>query len=93
MIKQFFKEIMKRSRHSKSFLKNRTEENKIIYNRQRNYCVSLLRKSKLGYYENLNIKKVTDEKLFQKLVKPLLSDKSRVRDRISINEKGEILKN
>ena len=50
-----------------------------------------LRKSKRGYYENF-IKNVTDNKLFWKSVKALLSDKSRIRDRISINEKGEILK-
>ena len=50
---------MKRSRPSNNFLRNRTEENKIIYNKQRNYCVSLLRQSKRGYYENLNIKKIT----------------------------------
>ena len=54
--------------------------------------MSLLRKSKRGYYENLNTKSVTDNKLFWKSVKPLLSDKSRIRDRINISEKGEILK-
>ena len=66
MIKELTKEIMKRSRLSNNFLKNRTEENEILYNRQRNYCASLLRKSKRRYYENLNIKNVTDSKLFWK---------------------------
>ena len=75
MTKQLSKEIMKRSRLRNTFLRNRTEENKILYNRQRNYCVSLLRKSKRGYYENLNIKNVTDNELFWKSAKPLLSDK------------------
>ena len=56
MTKQLSKEIMKRPRLRNNFLRNRTEENKILYNRQRNYCVSLLQKSKRGYYENLNIK-------------------------------------
>ena len=51
-----------------------------------------MRKSKRRYYENLNIKNVTDNKLFWKSVKPLLSDKSRIRDRINISEKGKILK-
>ena len=51
--KQLSKEIMKRSRLRNNFLRNRTEENKILYNRQSNYCVSLLRKCKRGYYENL----------------------------------------
>ena len=92
MTKQLSKEIMKRSRLRNNFLRNRTEENKILYNRQRNCCVSLLRKSKRGYYENLNIKNVTDNKLFWKSVKPLLSDKSCIRDRINISEKGKILK-
>ena len=92
MTKQSSKEIMKRSRLRNNFLRNRTEENKILYNKQRNYCVSLLRKSKRGYYENLNIKNVTDNKLFWKSVKSLLSDKSRIRDRINISEKGKILK-
>ena len=90
--KQLSKEITKRSRLHNNFLRNRTEENKILYNRQRNYCVSLFRKSKRGYYENLNIKNITDNKLFWKSVKPLLSDKSRIRDRINTSEKGKILK-
>ena len=47
------------------------------------FCVSLLRKSNRGYYENVNIKNVIDYKLFRKSVKPLLSDKSHIRDRIS----------
>ena len=87
--KQLSKEIMKSRNIS---LRNRTEENKIPYDRQRNYCVSLLRKSKRGYHENLNKKNVTDNRLFWKSVKPLLSDKSRIRNRNNISEKGEILK-
>ena len=92
MTKQLSREIMKRSRLRNNFLRNRTKENKILYNRQRNYFVSLLRKSKRRFYDNLNIKNVTDNKLFWKSVKPLRSDKSRLRDRINISEKGKILK-
>ena len=136
MTEKLFKEIMKRSKLRNIFLRNRTEVNKIFYNRQRNYCVSLLWKSKKGYgenqkqsprcsvkkgvlrnfakftgkhlcqrlffnkvadlsgwllLENLNINNVTDNKLFWKSVKPLLSAKSRLRYRINISEKGEIL--
>ena len=64
MTKKLYKETMKRSRLRNNFIRNRTEENTVLYNRQRNYCVSLLRKSKRGYYENLNIIYVTDNKLF-----------------------------
>ena len=49
-----------------------------------------MRKSKRGYYENLNKKNVTDSKLFWNSAKLLLSGKSRIRDRISISKKGEI---
>ena len=73
MTKQLSKEIMKRWRLR-------------LYNKQRNYCVPLLQKCKRGHYENLNMKNVTDNKLFCKSVEPLLSDKLRVRDRINIRE-------
>ena len=90
--KQLSKAIMKKSRLRSNFLRNRMEENKFFYNRRINYCLSLLRKSKRRYYENLNIKNVTDNKEFWKSMKHLLSDKSRITDRISISEKGEIFK-
>ena len=43
---------------------NRTEK-KNLYNRQKSYSVSLLRKYKRRYYENANIKNLTDHKLFR----------------------------
>ena len=63
-----------------------------MYTKQRNYCVSLLRKTKKTYYENLDEKKVSDNKLFWKTVKPSLSEKFNARDRISSSENGEIVK-
>ena len=51
------KEIMKRTRFQNQILKYRTDENKRRYTKQRNYCVSLLRKAKTQYYTNLNEKK------------------------------------
>ena len=44
------------------FLKNRTEENKSRYTKQRNLCVTLLRKSKTECFNNLNEKNVCDNK-------------------------------
>ena len=52
--KELSKEIMTRSRLRNKYIKNRNEENRVIYVKQRNYCVSLLRKSKKKYYENLD---------------------------------------
>ena len=57
------------------FLKDRGEENKINCNKQRNLCVTLLRKSKREYYQNLSVENVCDNKKIWKVVKPLLSNK------------------
>ena len=75
MNKAMSKVIMPRSRLQNKLLKKTTEENKINYNRQRNYCVNLLRKIKNNYYANLEINNVTDNKKFCSTVKPFFSDK------------------
>ena len=72
------KKIMTRARLRKIFLKDRYEENKTKYSKQRSYCVSLLRKSKSECFGNLNEKKkkkISDNKTFWKTIKPFLSDK------------------
>ena len=61
------KEIMTRALLRNKFLKDRSEENKKKYSKQRNYCVSLLRKSKSDYFGNLNEKNINDKKHFGKL--------------------------
>ena len=68
---------MKRNCLRNRFLKNRSEVNRTNYIKQRNYCVSLQRKTKKQCYANLNQKDVADNKKFWKTVKPLLSDKIR----------------
>ena len=52
------KEIMHKSRLRNKFLRERerTNECKIAYNKQRNICVSLLHKTKRDYFANLNTK-------------------------------------
>ena len=64
----------------------------MLYKKQRNYCVSLLRKSKTNYYANLDEKKVSDNKLFWKVIKPSFSYKSCVKEQINLVEEEEILK-
>ena len=60
MTKDLSKNIMKRSRLRNKYLKNNNEENRKLYAKQRNYCVSLLRKTKKAYNENLDERKVSD---------------------------------
>ena len=46
------KVFMTRSRLRNIYFKNRSDNNKREYNKERNYCVSLLRKTKTNYYAN-----------------------------------------
>ena len=77
MNKSLKKTHMKRSRLRNIYVKNKTDTNRIAYIKQRNYCVSLLRKTKKDHYANLNEKDVADNKQLWRTVKPLLSDKVR----------------
>ena len=60
MTKDLSKNIMKRSLLQSKYLKSNNKENRKLYAKQRNYCVSLLRKAKKAYYENLDESKVSD---------------------------------
>ena len=60
------KTIMIRSRMRNRFLKHRSDENRSLYQKQRNKCVSLLRKAKKEYFSSLIINKVEDNKSFGK---------------------------
>ena len=56
-----YKEMMKRSRLRNKFLKNKSEADKKNYVKQRNYCVSLLRRTKKEHYGNLDPSKVAEK--------------------------------
>ena len=81
---------MQRSKLRNIFLKNRTE-NRNNYAKQRNLCVTLLRKSK--FYGNLNEKKLCDNKKFWGLVKPVLSNKVVFNEKITLVEQNNIVEN
>ena len=53
--------------------------------------MSLLKKAKKEYYQNLDEKNVIDNKKFWKTVKPLLSDKSVSREKINLTENEKML--
>lgn len=55
---------MERTQLRNNFLRDRNEENKIMYSKQRKHCTSLIRKAKKDYHSNLDIKKFTDNKTF-----------------------------
>ena len=85
------KAIMKKSGLRNNFLKNIMEQSKTLYTKQKNYCVSLLKKTRKKCFANLNKKDILDKKLFWKTIKPSFSDKIMPRDRINLSEKGELV--
>ena len=75
-------EVMRRTRLRNKFIDSKTDSNRITYNKQCNYCISLIRKEKKAYYSNLNIRDVTDNKTFWRKVKPLFSEKVNLQTKI-----------
>ena len=89
--KSIKKVFMKRSLLKNTYLKIRSDNSKREYNKQRNYDVSILRKTKTNYYANLNEKDLTDNKQFWRTVKPLLSDKIKTPEKIALVQQRETL--
>ena len=91
VIKKLQKALMKRWKLRNDFIKDRKNASQSVYRKQRNLCVTLLRKAKEQYFSNLEPKLITDNKIFWKSVKPLFSDKVTVKEIINLTENGEIL--
>ena len=65
---------MLRSKSQNQNLKCKSEEAGARYKIQRNLCVTLLRKAKRDYYENLELGKVNDSKKFGNTVKSVFGN-------------------
>ena len=93
MTKALSKSIMERTRLRNTFLKNPIVANKLAYTKQRNFCVSLLRKVKREYFANVNEKNITDNRNFWHTVKPFLSEKNKSREKVTLLKNEEIISN
>ena len=91
MNKTLSKEFMHRSKLKNKYHKNPTEINKLLYKKQRNFCVNLLRKQKKNYYNNLDIKIFADNRKFWQRIKPLFSEKNKLCRNITLVENGIII--
>ena len=89
--KTILKAIMKQTRLKNKFIRYPCERNKRAYNVQRNLCVSLVRTAKKEYFDNLDLRNVTDNKKVWKIVKPLFTDKGINHDKIILVEDDEII--
>ena len=91
--KKISKEIMKRSRLRNKFLHSKSDIDRKAYNKQRNICVTLIRQEKKNFYSNLNMRDVTDNKMFRKKVRPLFTDKIQTKSKITLIEKKVLKEN
>ena len=90
MTKAYSRAIMHRTRLRNKFTKNPSAENKSLYNKQRNFCVSLLRKEKREYFAKINEKDITDNRKFWQTVKPFISDKVKSKESIILVNNNNI---
>ena len=75
MNKALRKAIITRPRLKNKFDKNSSAKNWDSYKKQRNFFLKLLHQNKEKYFNNINAKKVSDNKTFWKSAKPVSSNK------------------
>ena len=93
MNKALRKAIMTRSILKNKFNKNSSAKNWNSYKKQRNFCLKFLRQTKEKCFNNINVKKVSDNKTFRKSVKPFFSNKGLNSNNILLVEGNEIVNN
>ena len=72
-------------------MKDPSAANKFSYNKQRNWCVSLLRKETKKYFANMNEKDITDNNNFWQTIKPFLSEKTKSREKNTLIENENLV--
>ena len=87
--KNLRKTIRKRSKLRNKYLRERMNEAKSLYNKQRNLCESILRKNKRDYFGNFSNKIATNNKKCWKTVSPLFSEKAFQRECITLKESNK----
>ena len=89
MTKALQKAIMTRSRLKN---KKRTYDHWNKYKKQKIFCVKLLCKTKQDYFDNIDIKSVSNTKKFWKTINPYLSNKGLNSNKIFLSQKGRLIK-
>ena len=92
MDKELRQAIMKGSKLRNDYLKHRSEENRLTNKNQRNFCVTLLRKKKADYFNNLDLNLVRDNEMFWKTISPYFINNPKKTSKIAlVDEKGNTL--
>ena len=84
--KELSKAVMLRSKLRNQFLKTKNQDSKMKYNKPKNLCVSITTKAKRKYYENLDLKGITNSKKFWATVKSLFFNKIKSTEYITLEK-------
>ena len=74
---------MVRTRLRNIFLKEKSLEPKKAYNKQRNICVSMVKKAKKDF-QNINLSEITENKKVWKTVSPFFGNKVKTNQKINL---------
>ena len=93
MNKNLRRAIMNRSKLLNRYRNNKIDITKVTrsaYTRQKKFCVKLFRKTK-EFYNNLNVKYITENKLIWKTVKPSFTGKTLKDERTTLLENKRVV--
>ena len=93
MTKELRAAIMQKPKLRQKILKESTNDSKHLYNRQRNLCVSLLRKTIGDYFKQLNNKVVSDNRKFWQTISPLFSEKAFCKETVILKDTNRTVTN
>ena len=88
MDKELSQAIIKRSKLWNDYLKHRSEENRLAYKKQQIFCVTLLRKKKADYFNNLDLNLVRVNKMFRKTISPYFVNNPKKTSKITLVDEG-----
>ena len=91
MTKNERKAIMKRSQLESKYISNSLVENMNKYKKHKNFWSKLYKKERKKFYSQLDIKNITDNKLFWKTMKPFLSEKCTYASKISLVHNDNVI--
>ena len=91
MNKSLRKAMMRRSQLENKYYRTRLDIDKITYKKQNFFVSRLYKKERIRFFKNIDLRKVNKNNKFWPTVKPLLSDKDPVGNKITLIKNGEII--
>ena len=82
---------MKRFQLKNKYNRNGNNENWYLHKKQRNFCVTFLRKPKRNYFKTVQMEDIPHDNKFWKTIRPYISDMGYRQTKITIVEKDSTI--